>query len=96
MGIIGADGAAERDVTAVIAWLDTQKAVDTWKKIGTQGYCMGGPLVFRSTAVASSPTPRTALTCSSRRCAPAFTWVWRRTTTSASPRRRTTRDRGMT
>lgn len=28
---------------AVVAWLDTQGAVDTAKGIGNQGYCMGGP-----------------------------------------------------
>ncbi len=50
MGSIGADGTAERDVVAFVAWLDKQKSVDTSKKIGTQGYCMGGPLVFRTAA----------------------------------------------
>jgi carboxymethylenebutenolidase len=54
MGSIGADGAAERDATAFIAWLDKQKSVDTSKKIGTQGYCMGGPLVFRTAAAVPS------------------------------------------
>src|SRR5690606_18077666 len=28
---------------AVVAWLDTQDAVDTARGIGNQGYCMGGP-----------------------------------------------------
>jgi carboxymethylenebutenolidase len=50
MGSINADGAAERDAIAFVAWLDTQKQVDTSKKIGTQGYCMGGPLVMRTAA----------------------------------------------
>ena len=50
MGSIGADGAAEKDATAFVAWLDTQRAVDRTKKIGTQGYCMGGPLVVRTAA----------------------------------------------
>jgi carboxymethylenebutenolidase len=50
MASINADGAAERDATAFVAWLDTQKQVDTAKKIGTQGYCMGGPLVMRTAA----------------------------------------------
>ena len=50
MGSIGADGTAERDVVAFVAWLDKQKSVDPSKKIGTQGYCMGGPLVFRTAA----------------------------------------------
>ncbi len=43
-------GAIERDATAHIAFLDAQKEVDTSKKIGTQGYCMGGPLVFKTAA----------------------------------------------
>ena len=50
MGSINAPGAAERDATAFIAWLDTQRQVDKAKKIGTQGYCMGGPLVVRTAA----------------------------------------------
>ncbi len=50
MGSIGAAGAAERDAAAFIAWLDTQPQVDRTKKIGTQGYCMGGPLVVRTAA----------------------------------------------
>ena len=50
MGSITAAGAAERDATAFIAWLDAQKEVDRTKKIGTQGYCMGGPLVVRTAA----------------------------------------------
>ena len=52
MGSIGAAGAAERDAAAYIAWLDAQKEVDRRKKIGTQGYCMGGPLVVRTAAAA--------------------------------------------
>lgn len=50
MGSIGADGAAERDAVAFIAWLDAQREVDRTKKVGTQGYCMGGPLVVRTAA----------------------------------------------
>jgi carboxymethylenebutenolidase len=50
MGSIGAAGAAERDAAAFVAWLDTQKQVDRSKKIGTQGYCMGGALVVRTAA----------------------------------------------
>jgi carboxymethylenebutenolidase len=37
-----------RDAQAFVAWLDAQKAVDTSKKIGTTGYCMGGPIVLRT------------------------------------------------
>jgi carboxymethylenebutenolidase len=50
MGSIGAAGAAEKDATAFIAFLDAQKPVNTSKKVGAQGYCMGGPLVFRTMA----------------------------------------------
>jgi carboxymethylenebutenolidase len=50
MGSINASGAAERDATAFIAWLDMQPQVDKAKKIGTQGYCMGGPLVVKTAA----------------------------------------------
>jgi len=50
MGGIGAAGAAERDAAAYVAYLDAQTSVDTRKKIGTQGYCMGGPLVMRTAA----------------------------------------------
>jgi carboxymethylenebutenolidase len=38
------------DAKAFVAWLDAQKAVDTHRKIGTTGYCMGGPMVFRTAA----------------------------------------------
>ena len=50
MGSITADGTVERDAPAFVAWLDTQKEVDRNKKIGTQGYCMGGGLVVRTAA----------------------------------------------
>jgi carboxymethylenebutenolidase len=39
------------DAKAFIAWLDGQASVAKNKKVGTQGYCMGGPIAFR-TAVA--------------------------------------------
>jgi dienelactone hydrolase len=54
MGSIQADGAAEKDAAAFVAWLDTQKPVNASKKIGTQGYCMGGPLVMRTSAAMAS------------------------------------------
>jgi carboxymethylenebutenolidase len=50
MGSVTAVGAAEKDALAFIAWLDGQKEVNKSKKIGTQGYCMGGPLVVRTAA----------------------------------------------
>jgi carboxymethylenebutenolidase len=50
MGGVAAAGAAERDAAAFVAFLDAQKPVDRTKKIGAQGYCMGGALVFRTLA----------------------------------------------
>ena len=50
MGTLNAAGAPEKDAVAYIAFLDAQKQVNTAKKIGTQGYCMGGPLVVRTCA----------------------------------------------
>jgi carboxymethylenebutenolidase len=38
------------DAKAFIAWLDTQSAVDKNKKVGTMGYCMGGPITMRTAA----------------------------------------------
>jgi carboxymethylenebutenolidase len=50
MGSIQAAGAAEKDAAACVGFLDAQKQVNKSKKIGTQGYCMGGPLVMRTAA----------------------------------------------
>ncbi|MGD0131220.1 MAG: dienelactone hydrolase family protein [Bryobacteraceae bacterium] len=50
MGSVTADGNAEKDAIAYIAFLDEQKQVNKSKKIGTQGYCMGGALVVRTAA----------------------------------------------
>ena len=38
------------DAKAFISFLDQQTPVDTGRKIGTTGYCMGGPLVMRTVA----------------------------------------------
>jgi carboxymethylenebutenolidase len=38
------------DAKAFVAWLDAQKSVDSRRKIGTTGYCMGGPSVMRTAA----------------------------------------------
>ncbi len=43
----------QTDAQALVNWLDAQKAVDTQRKIGTMGYCMGGPIVMRTAAVAA-------------------------------------------
>jgi carboxymethylenebutenolidase len=49
-GPLNAAGAAESDAQAFVAWLDAQPQVNKSKKIGTQGYCMGGPLIMRTAA----------------------------------------------
>jgi len=38
------------DAKAFIGWLDQQPSVAKNKRIGTQGYCMGGPIAFRTAA----------------------------------------------
>ena len=38
------------DAKAFITFLDAQAAVDQRKKIGTMGYCMGGPITMRTAA----------------------------------------------
>jgi carboxymethylenebutenolidase len=38
------------DAKALIAWLDQQSSVAKNRKVGTQGYCMGGPIAFRTAA----------------------------------------------
>ncbi len=50
MASINAPGACEKDAVAFITFLDAQKEVNKSKKIGTQGYCMGGPLVVKTCA----------------------------------------------
>lgn len=46
-------GTIEKDAAAHTAFLDTQPQVDRTQKLGTHGYCMGGPLVFRTAAQVS-------------------------------------------
>src|SRR6266852_1092242 len=50
MGPMNAPGGIEKDAAAFVAFLDQQKEVNKAKKFGTQGYCMGGPLVVRTAA----------------------------------------------
>jgi carboxymethylenebutenolidase len=38
------------DARAMVEFLDAQPSVDTSKRIGTTGYCMGGPMVMRTVA----------------------------------------------
>ncbi len=40
------------DATALVAFLDKQREVDSKRGVGTTGYCMGGPLVIRTAAAA--------------------------------------------
>ena len=44
------EGTQMTDAKAFVAWLDTQSSVAKNRKIGTQGYCMGGPFAFRTAA----------------------------------------------
>jgi carboxymethylenebutenolidase len=50
MASVNAPGAAEKDAVAYIAFLDAQSQINKEKKIGTQGYCMGGPFVVKTAA----------------------------------------------
>jgi carboxymethylenebutenolidase len=40
----------QTDAVAFVQWLDGQPAVDRRKRIGTSGYCMGGPLTMQTAA----------------------------------------------
>src|SRR5215471_16554855 len=40
------------DAKTFTAWLDQQASVSKTRKLGTQGYCMGGPMAFRTAAAA--------------------------------------------
>ena len=53
-GPINQPGAIEKDAEAHIAFLDAQRQTETSRKVGTQGYCMGGPLVFKTAAQVSN------------------------------------------
>ena len=44
------EGTHMTDAKAFIGWLDDQASVAKNKKVGTQGYCMGGPIAFRTAA----------------------------------------------
>ncbi|HXR19008.1 MAG TPA: dienelactone hydrolase family protein [Steroidobacteraceae bacterium] len=49
-GPLNGPGAAESDAKAYVAFLDAQSQVNRARKIGTQGYCMGGPLALKTAA----------------------------------------------
>ncbi len=44
------EGTHMTDAKAFVGWLDGQASVAKNRKIGTQGYCMGGPMAFRTAA----------------------------------------------
>lgn len=44
----------DRDATAYIAFLDALPQTNRKKKVGVQGYCMGGPLAFRTAGISPS------------------------------------------
>jgi carboxymethylenebutenolidase len=46
------DATKMTDAKAFIGWLDQQPSVAKNRKLGTQGYCMGGPLAFITSAAA--------------------------------------------
>jgi carboxymethylenebutenolidase len=50
MASVTAAGNAEKDAAAYVALLDARPEVNKARKIGTQGYCMGGPLVVKTAA----------------------------------------------
>jgi carboxymethylenebutenolidase len=41
---------AVTDATAFVTWLDAQRAVDPKRRLGTTGYCFGGPYTMRTAA----------------------------------------------
>ncbi len=49
MGSLNAD-TQTRDAMAFISFLDEQPSVDSNRKMGTMGYCMGGPFTMRTAA----------------------------------------------
>ena len=50
MASVNAPGNAEKDAITYVAFLDAQEEVNKAKKLGTQGYCMGGALVVKTAA----------------------------------------------
>jgi carboxymethylenebutenolidase len=52
MGLMGAltPETTVTDARAFVTWLDAQQSVSRKQKMGTSGYCMGGPLTMRTAA----------------------------------------------
>lgn len=48
------DAGIDKDAVAYLAFLDAQPQTAKGKKAGVQGYCMGGPLAFRTAAAVPS------------------------------------------
>ncbi len=64
------------DAKAFIGWLDQQPSVAKNRKMGTQGYCMGGPMAFRTAACHARSRRR-------GRHIPRREWDWRQTCQTA-------------
>jgi carboxymethylenebutenolidase len=47
------EGTHMTDAKAFLAWMDKQTSVAKNRKVGTQGYCMGGPMALRTAAAVS-------------------------------------------
>jgi carboxymethylenebutenolidase len=45
------DAMVDRDSAAYVTFLDAQPQTDKRRKVGVQGYCMSGPIAFRTAAV---------------------------------------------
>jgi carboxymethylenebutenolidase len=95
-----AGGAVERDASAYVAFLEGQKQVNSKKKFGVAGYCLGGAYVIKtaaltawalalpSTAAFWSLTSRTAHICLRRRSRLVCILQSPQMTTNANPWRR--------
>ena len=44
------DAMVDRDSSAYVTFLDAQAQTDRYRKVGVQGYCMSGPISFRTAA----------------------------------------------
>jgi carboxymethylenebutenolidase len=73
------------DAKAFVAWLDQQPSVSKTRKIGTQGYCMGGPIAFRTAAAVPGRVGAVASFHGGRRRSSS----WQSLPTTTSERRRT-------
>ena len=69
------------DAKAFIAWLDPQPQVNRNRRIGTQGYCMGGPMTFHTASAVPDrvgAVARSTAAASSVKTRPTVRMCWRR------------------